>query len=477
MAGLVLACLMLASCRGRGAPPESGPAAIVADVQRLDPPRAPAAADTGTPEASPPETAAPPAAPAAAPTTCVTELPATEQLPLYDGVMIGEAAGLTWLHAQLFRPPGEPQPVLVSLAADGTVATTPLPFRPLAACADGSELRLFRSTSDSLRFRWRTVDVSNVDAPVLAAETSLAGIAPHAGIDHARCGGERVLVSYRLYEPGESTGRATTVVLDAGTGEATTTLDGASSWGGGCTGSSCFVLGHRAGVDPASTVFRIAPDGATETYPASGEGGCAAQVVEGEELRVVVGSGADRWLGAVIDADLTVSTLEPAADAPLPAGCRLEPLPGRFGGLLEELDGRYLLHRWDAASRRFGGTEPFPRSNRWLHRFLPTGGELVEVAWDNSSGMTHSPTDESGRRRYYEAWRFEGGALRLLRRADGGWTEAATIPLAAAPAEGTTHRGYEAFLLRRGERISVVLIPGGPSVPAVRQSFLGSCPP
>jgi hypothetical protein len=82
----------------------------------------------------------------------------------------------------------------------------------------------------------------------------------------------------------------------------------------------------------------------------------------------------------------------------------------------------------------------------------------IEIAYDASSGMMHSPTDDDGTRYYYEHFSFEGGEIALWRREEGMWTRSDVRSLALSHVEGTMSRGYTPQVLRNGAHAAVVLL-------------------
>lgn len=162
--------------------------------------------------------------------------------------------------------------------------------------------------------------------------------------------------------------------------------------------------------------------------------------------------------------------------APMPGcGTALYEFPSTARpGLIEGTRTRTLL-RWDARRGVFGARErlPDPGFDRTALADHPDG--VIEVGWTGWRGMTHSPTDSRGMRRYYEAWSFDGGQVALLRHADGAWTAIDAAPLALAHAEGTFHDGYMPTILRHGLHAAVLLAPEGGGDPAWFQPFLRPC--
>lgn len=130
--------------------------------------------------------------------------------------------------------------------------------------------------------------------------------------------------------------------------------------------------------------------------------------------------------------------------------------------------------REDPAPQR-PGEPPVPQGHsRSLRATHPDG--LIQVTWDGGSGMTHSPTDERGQRRYYKHWYFNGGEVSLLRYERGQWVGLDPAPLALAAAEGMMDTGYHPVVLRNGLHAAILLAAQGGGEPAWFQPYLAPCP-
>lgn len=164
--------------------------------------------------------------------------------------------------------------------------------------------------------------------------------------------------------------------------------------------------------------------------------------------------------------------------APAPkCQARLAVFPSRARpGVLDERESTRTLLRWEPAKGAFGAPEALPEMvfRRTIRAAHPDG--VIEVGWSGGSGMTHSPTDAKGVRRYYTRWHFEGGQVSLLRYEGGAWRALERTPLVLANAEGAMHRGYEPIVLRHGLHAAVLLAPEGGSEEAWVQPYLAPCP-
>jgi hypothetical protein len=188
-------------------------------------------------------------------------------------------------------------------------------------------------------------------------------------------------------------------------------------------------------------------------------------VAPGEPWRAVV-AGASGVREATIDRSL-------AGDPG--CGAALSEFPSRaHPGVIEGTRARALL-RWDPRGGVFGGREalPDPGFDRTVRADHPDG--VIEVGWTGWQGMTHSPTDAQGRRRYYEVWSFDGGQVALLRREGGRWTAVDAAPLPVAHAEGEFGDGYMPAVLRHGLHAGVLLAVDGGGAEGWYQPYLRPC--
>lgn len=128
-----------------------------------------------------------------------------------------------------------------------------------------------------------------------------------------------------------------------------------------------------------------------------------------------------------------------------------------------------------AKDETFGTSTPLPSPGLSNGVRVAHADGVIEVVWDGGSGMTHTPTDSKGMRRYYKDWYFNGGQVRLLRHEHGQWVASDEVPLALANAQGRFHQGYAPIVLRHGLHAAVLLAPEGSGDPAWFQPYLAPC--
>jgi hypothetical protein len=161
--------------------------------------------------------------------------------------------------------------------------------------------------------------------------------------------------------------------------------------------------------------------------------------------------------------------------APVP-GCgeTFYPFPADFHtGVMRGWNGPRQLLEWDAARGRFGASIPLAQDAHTSSARAAHPDGVIEVGWNESSGMTHSPSDRE-LRRYYRTWRFDGGEVSLLRYESGGWVRTDPAPLAVSNVAGSFHDGYSVLILRNGLH-AALLLAASASEPAWLQPYRAPC--
>lgn len=285
--------------------------------------------------------------------------------------------------------------------------------------------------------------------------------------------GTRALLHHALATPQQSIGEHMLHTLDLSAGKVVATASLAPDTTLACDSDACVAIDiTRPPTGPARVRLVRRPwTGGERSHSFDLTSTCPA--VHPLDAAVFVAPGAP-WR-AVWHADAAPffrdAATEPAL-APALACAALEPFPSaRRPGLLAA---RTLL-RWDPDRHVFGASEPLPAlTSRDSARFPHPDG-VVELAWTGGRGMTHTPTDPNGVRRYYEHWTFEGGEVHLLRFESGRWQATDPAPLALAGAEGRFHGGYTPLVLQNGLHAAVLLAPAGGDDQAWLQPYLAPC--
>jgi hypothetical protein len=454
---------LLAACSAHGpepSPPAIAPAREPAALPVLVPP-APRGAD------DPPRT------------TCRSTVPPSRH-PLSHAAHSTEIAGRTFAVAWRHRG-ADVEAVIVSLDRAGALVETPVPVPHADPLAIGGDPRGLVIVSVAHRGRGTLLRVALEGDGALrpGQPTPLPDVAwgwPSA----IESDGAVATVRHTLATPDQTRGADTIYTVDLATARVRATATPPAGATAHCHADACTtveLLRDDAGASGRATLTRRGPGGdATLDLTIASACPTLYPVLAGDEL-VLVGPG-DPWRAALVS-PAAPFLREAAIDPSLPAmpGCgrALYTFPSPVHpGLLDGGRGPRSLLTYDRARRSFGAIEalpeqPFPRT---LHAAHPDGA--IEVAWDGGSGLTHSPTDARGVRRYYRHWYFHGGQVGLLRREGGRWALVDVEPLALRDADGATHHGYTPLVLRHGAHAAVLLAPDGGGE-AWLQPYLAPC--
>lgn len=456
----ILAGLLAACSSGVGSPEaiEAGPGSVVAEVPSRAPEPAPAARD----EPEPPRR------------SCLARA-AASQVPLASPGFPVEIGERTFVRAWR-RKGADTETVIASLDARGALEVTAVPVPasdPQVLGADAGGLTLV------------SVPPRGKGALVRVELTASGGLRPRepVALPEVEWGwpiqlasdGSRALLLHAQATPEQSIGGAMLYTIDLAAGkviasEALATGTNMSCGAGGC------VLVDVAREPARLRVTRRAWGGGAEVREVALTSGCLTAYGLGGE--VVVAPGAPWravWLAGaapfVRDA-ATDPSLAPLSGCP---GALTEFPATRRPGLLEGVEGRRTLLRWDRARRVFGAREPLPDLGFRESALLPFADGVLEVAWTGGHSMVHTPTDSRGMRRYYQRWYFEGGEVRLLRRESDRWIAVDPAPLVVAKVEGDFHRGYSPLVVRNGLHAAALILPEGGEA-AWLQPYLAPCP-
>jgi hypothetical protein len=404
-------------------------------------------------------------------TSCPTASPAHE-VPLYRPGGAIDVAGRTFLYAWHRDGLEEPRTVLVSLDAAGALVETPIEAgfaHPIViGAATEGLVSLWMPPGGPARMQRVRV------AAEVTAERSVAVDLSPGWPSAIASSASTVLVVHRPATAEGALGANELLVLDV-SGRVVRHEPSTSAVDVACVGDRCAVA--RLGAD-AVEVALVAADG-SERSPVRAPIHRTCRELERLEVE-----GAVLWL---VRADPSfavalvrgVGLVEVDATAlPSESGCG-ETLYAFEHAPWPSLSTRHRdarpLYAWDPEGRRIValGTLAGDGFERHTGRAFVDGA--IEVAYDASAGMMHSPTDARGTRRYFEHHTFDGGEVALWRREGGAWTRNDVRPLVISGVEGTMSHGYAPAVLRNGAHASLALLSEGASETGWIQPYLAPC--
>lgn len=369
-------------------------------------------ADEGRPDEAASAASLPAEPPSTARRSCPSAAPARE-VPLSRPGAAIDVAGRTFLYAWHRDGLEEPRVVLVSLDARGELAETPLEAgfahpTVIGAAAEGL-VSLWMPPGSTPRMQRVRASAAGV-----AAEPSVA-VAMGAGWPSAiASSASSVLVLHRPATPTGSAGPNELLVLDP-SGRVVRDEPGTSVADMACVADRCAVARLTSG---GFEVALVAADG-------SEEGAVRAPVHrQCRELERLEVDGSVLWLVRA-DPSFAVALVRgvglvevDTAALPSESGCGETlyafdhaPWPALSTGYRSDR----AIYAWDPEGRRIVALGTLAADARERHTSRAFVDGAIEIAFDASSGMMHSPTEEDGTRRYFEHHSFEGG--------DTGWIQ------------------------------------------------------
>ncbi len=280
------------------------------------------------------------------------------------------------------------------------------------------------------------VDVSRPEAPVITAPLRLVGF-PRQGWVHRMAANEHTMIAlFTAANRDRTMGASEIIMVDLETGRV------AQRWAGSADAVFCH---HACGFVRASgeqISLTIAPQDAPE-QSLEVRSPCSVASVSGSgehALLALTPTGFDGW---VIGAGGTVRAIEPASwDDPVECTTPVSTAAGVVFG--------DRLLRWDD-----GVKVSATLGTRSEDRLAVVAEHVIAVRAEVSSGMTHSPTDDRGRRRYYESWEFGGAQVRLIDLGDPT-TEPERVDAPFPPTDGTMGEGPRFAVLQRDHHAAVI---------------------
>jgi hypothetical protein len=405
---------------------------------------------------------------------------AASQVPIAVGHAVTRIGDRTFALATRSNGTGHTD-VIASLGADGQLVTTTIPPLP-GPVALGGDPRGLVLVSVPLRGTGSLLRVAlEPDGSLRAgAWTALPEIV-WGWPGTIASDGERAILSHAMAAPDQTIGGHARYTIDLRIPRVVATEQNIAG-DETCNASGCvrYAVERRTDAPARVTFTHRAQGGSEEQLALELNSTCPTFYAFASGEDTVYAAPGDPWR-AVRSSPRAPYLREVAIDPTLPpvpgCGSTLYDFPSTARpGVMEGYRSPRRLLRYDAARGVFGASEELPpitepRSARWAH----TDG-VIEVVWNGTEGMMHSPTDSSGRRRYFRWWRFEGGQVSLLRFERGRWAALDTTPLALANAEGRFDDAPETVVLQNGPYASVLI--GAPSYgePGWLQPFLGPCP-
>lgn len=403
---------------------------------------------------------------------------AASRHPLSRALHTTEVAGRTFAVAWR-RKGAEVETVIASLDARGELVLTPVPVPPADPLAIGGDPGGLVIVSVAHRGAGTLLRVAVAEDGALRPDrpTPLPGVAwgwPAA----ITSDGAVATLRHTIATPDQTAGGEVHHAIDLATRRVLATTPAPPGATLHCHAGACTTVEVvREGETGRASLTRRGPGGEARLELTVGSTCPIFYPLASGDALVLVAPGAP-WRAAVVDATSLGEAAIDASLSPMPGcGRALVAFPSTTRpGLIDGHRGPRTLLTFDPARRTFGAAESLPEQSflQWVHATHPDG--VIEVAWTGGSGMTHSPTDARGVRRYYEHWYFEGGQVALLRREAGRWAFVDAAPLALADAEGTFHRGYTPLVLRNGLHAAVLLAPEGGGEEAWLQPYLAPCP-
>ncbi len=416
----------------------------------------PAATPTPTTEA-PPAQSEPPRPPHA---SCVSSDAAVE-VPLSRPGAIVEVGARTFLYAWHRDGLEDPTAVLVSIDANGSRVETTLAAgypEPIAiASRPGGLVVVWSPPSGAARVQ--TIDVA-ADGRVTAGAARVV-----EGLDRGWPGtlaasASHALLVQRVAGPEGSGDPTGFFVIDLEHARVTRRELSTHVVDVACSGATCALARlDETGLE----IARVAIDGSEhDVMRVPVNRAC-------RELERMESAGRVAWLvraappvGVVVRED-GLAALETSL-VPGESGCGETLYPfdhAPWPALSTSYQGVRPLLAWDPAT---GVVRPLGElaADAWeRHEARAFVDGAIEIGFTASSGMMHSPTDEEGRRRYYQHHQFVGGEVALWQREGGAWHRRDVRPLPVSDAEGTMSHGYAPQILRNGAHAVVALLSEG----------------